>query len=339
MTYRIPTRRPSARKYYVMHIPDVHVGYIVDTPTYSVGAWDVAMQALAHLRDRLTHVVIAGDFGNWESLSHWASLRAEQAFIEEDVALVNARLDEIEEISKGRKGGPLKVVFTEGNHEAWASSFEAKYPGLRDTVNLQTRLRFKERGWVWVPENHFFALGNLYYTHGHLRGIKSPIDMVRRKGVSVRYGHTHGREIANLRTLQGEFSAESRGCLASIDPAPPYAKGEPPDSWVHGIGLDQIRANGASQSSYRQIFEECWTELEDGTEIIADAGAVRARLRQDASIRADLRKRYSERYYAPGGAVVRTEPHHGKARVTRAGELIVSPSARTRRARFTKGTE
>jgi len=337
LTYQIPKRRPSARKFYAMGIPDVHIGYIVDTPTYSVGAWDVAMQALLHLRDRLTHVVIFGDFGNWESLSHWASLRAEQAFIEEDVALVNARLDEISAISIGRKGGPLKVVFLEGNHEAWAGLFEAKYPALRDSVNLQTRLRIAERGWLWVPENSFYALGDLHWTHGHIRGVKSPADMVRRKGVSVLYGHTHQEAVANVRTLQGELMSMTCGCLASIEPPPPYAKGEAPDTWVHGFPLVQVRANGAFQVSYRRIFGECWTELEDGTELIADASHVRDRLREDAAIRADLRKRYAERYYVPGGNVVRSEPHHGKARVNKGGELIVSPAARTRRARFTKG--
>jgi hypothetical protein len=339
MPYRIPRRRPSAQKYYALVIPDVHVGYILDTPTYSVGAWDVTMQALDALRDRLTHVVILGDFGNWESLSHWASIRAEQAFIEEDVALVNARLDEISTISAKRTKGPLRVVFCEGNHEAWAGLFEAKYPVMRDAVNLKRRLRFAQRGWTWIPENSFYALGNIYFTHGHIRGVRSPIDMIRRKGVSVRYGHVHSREIANIRTLNGEHSAASCGCLASIEPPPPYAKGETPDSWVHGFELEQIRANGSFQSSYRQIYDECWTELEDGTELIADPARVRGRLREDAKIRADLRKAYAERYYVPGGAVVRTEPHHGKARTNKAGELIVSPAARTRRARIVRTVE
>lgn len=336
MSYQIPRRRPSSKKYYALVIPDVHVGYILDTPTYSVGAWDVTMQALHHLRNRLTHVVILGDFGNWESMSHWSGIRAEQAFVEEDVALANARLDEIEAISRQRKWGPLRVSFCEGNHEAWCGLFEAKYPAMRNAVNLQKRLRFDERGWTWVPENHFFALGNAYYTHGHLRGIRTPLDMVRRKGASIHYGHVHSHQVAHLRTLAGEFFAMSMGCLASIDPPPPYARGESPDSWVHGFGLTQVRSNGSFQTSFRQIIDECWTELEDGTEIIARAGSVRARLKEDEKIRNRLRQEYADRYYRPGGNVVRTEPHHGKARVNRVGELVVSPTARNRRARIVK---
>jgi len=105
---------PSSKKWYVFTIPDVHIGYTLDYPNFSPGCWDVGMQALKSLAERLTHVVIIGDFGNWESVSHWASLTAEQAFIKEDVALVNAYLDEIEEICKSNN---IKVVFCEGNHE------------------------------------------------------------------------------------------------------------------------------------------------------------------------------------------------------------------------------
>ena len=326
------TRRakPSTKKWYVLVIPDVHVGYVVDTPTYSIACWDVAMQALHHYRERLTHVVILGDFGNWEPLSHWASLRADQGFVEEDVALCNARLDEVEAVTKPQG---ISVAFCEGNHEAWAGLFEAKYPQLRDTINLKRRLGFRERGWLWVPENHFYALGLLHFTHGHLRGVRCPADMVRRCGVSVAYGHTHTYATASLRMLEGEYAAWTMGCLASIDPPPPYSRGEHPSSWVHGFGLVQVRANGRFQMGFRRILEESWCELEDGTELIARPAEVRRRYDEDQRIRAALRKEYGDRYYHPGGRVLRPEPHHGKIGHDIGG---VAPTARTRRARIVR---
>jgi metallophosphoesterase superfamily enzyme len=330
-TFKLPARpKAAAKKWYAAVIPDTHVGYVVDTPTYSLGAWDLCLQALRHDAERLTHVVFLGDFGNWESLSHWASLRADQCFVEEDVALVNARLDEVEAITKP---AGISVAFLEGNHEAWASQFEAKYPALRDAINLRRRLRMKERGWEWVRENHFYALGDLHFTHGHVRGVKQPSDMIRRTGASVVYGHTHTYATQSVRTLKGEHAAWTMGCLASIDPAPPYARGEHPSGWVHGFGRVQVRANGRFQVGFRRIIEESWTELEDGTELRVDVAACRRRLEEDARIRERLREEYSERYYVPGGAVVRPEPHHGK--VSRKGE--VSPAARTRRARIVRG--
>lgn len=304
--------RPSAKKFYLGVIPDTHVGYVGEHPTYSVGAWDVAMQALRLQRKRLTHVVVLGDFGNWESLSHWSALRAEQAFVEEDVALVNLRLDELDALNQGREARPIKFVFIEGNHEAWASMLEAKYPALRDVVNLKRRLIGHRQNWTWVPENYFWAIGDIHFTHGHIRGNRAPGDLCRMKGVSVIQGHDHAFKVGNVRTLRGELTQWSFGCLASIDPPPPYARGEQPSAWVHGLGFVQVRANGRFQVGFRRIIDEAWTELEDGTEIIADPRAVARRLAQDAKTRDRLRREYADRFYLPDGPVLRTEPHHGK---------------------------
>lgn len=290
-----------------MIIPDVHVGYVVDAPTHSHGCWDLGMQALEHYGDRLTHVIILGDFGNWESLSRWSALRAEQAFVEEDVELVNARLDEIQRLSD-RHG--VKVVFCEGNHENWAAQFEAKYPAMRDAVNLKRRLRMTKRGWTWVPENHFYALGDLHFTHGHGKGIKNPMDLIRQHGVSVACGHHHRFETQSVRMLDGEHAAWTLGCWASLDPPPPYARGAVP-SWVHGFGLVQVRANGLFQLSFRRIIDESWTELEDGTELVARPREMQKRLREEAAVRDRLRAEYAERFYTPGGLVTRPEPING----------------------------
>lgn len=309
-----------------MGLPDPHIGYIIDTPTYCPGAWDIAMQALYHLRKRLTHLIFLGDVGSFESLTHWQSLRAEQGFIEEDVALVSARLDEIEKITKPNR---IRVVYIEGNHEAWASQFEAKYPELRNTFNLRKRFELARRGWVWVPENNFYALGEVYWTHGHIRGVRQPLDMIRLKGVSVVYGHTHGYKTQSLRTLTGEHAAWTVGCLCSIDPPPPYARGEQPSGWVHGFPLAQVRASGKFQIGFRRIIEESWTELDDGTELLARPAAIQRRLEEDEAIRTRLREEYADRYYNPGGQVVRAEPHHGKTGV---GHAV----ARSRRARIVR---
>lgn len=327
MPYQLPVRpRPSKKKWYALVIPDVHVGYVADTPTYSIGCWDIAMQALKVLRKRLTHVVILGDFGNWESVSHWQSLRADQAYVEEDVALVNARLDEVEALASPNG---IKVAFCEGNHEAWASQLESKYPNLRNTLNLRKRLRFPARGWKWVRENHLLRLGDLYFTHGHVRGVKSPLNMAMQQGVSVAYGHTHRYRTESFRNATGEHAAWEMGCLASIDPPPPYSKGELPRHWVHGFGLVQVRANGKFQVSFRRIVDETWTELEDGTELLADTRQVRARYQEDQDIRRRLREEYADRYYSPTGHIHDLEPHHGK---TTSDHVV----ARTRRARIVR---
>lgn len=317
MKYRFPYRkvRPSRKLYFAMGIPDSHIGYVVDTPTHSHGCWDIGMQAIDHYGPRLTHIIIMGDFGNWESLSRWSALRAQTVFIVEDVELVNQKLDELEALTK--KHG-IHVVYLEGNHENWAAQLEAKYPFLRNQINLKLQLRIKERGWTWVPENHFYALGHLHFAHGHLKGIKSPSDYIRRKGVSMAYGHTHTYTTESMRTLTGEHAAWTVGCWASIDPPPPYARGDIPERWVHGIPFWQVRRNGRFQASFRRIIQESWTELEDGTELCARPKVIQRRLIDENELREQLRMDYSERFYVPGGNVTRPEPLKGTEYGTRA---------------------
>lgn len=315
MRYQFPHKsRPSGKLYFGMAIPDPHIGYVVDAPTHSHGCWDLGMQVLDHYGERLTHLIILGDFGNWESLSRWSALRADTVFIREDVELVSQRLDELEERTQ-RYG--IQVVYIEGNHENWAAQLEAKYPFLRDEVNLKRQLRIKERGWIWVPENHFYALGDLHFSHGHLKGVKKPSDYIRRKGVSVVYGHTHTYMTESMRTLTGEHAAWTVGCWASVDPPPPYARGDVPERWVHGVPLFQVRRNGRFQVSYRRFLEESWTELEDGTELRARPKEIQKRIDAEAELRDELRKQYAERFYIPGGEVTRPEPLKGTEYGTR----------------------
>ncbi len=327
MRLAIPRKRRSSEKqHFVMVIPDTHVGYVVDTPTYSIPAWDLCLQALAHNQDRLTHVVFLGDFGNWEPLTHWASLRADACFVEEDIALVNNRLDDVYALTSA---AGIEVVFIEGNHEAWANQFEARWPAMRDVVNLKHRLRMDERGWTWVPENNMWAIGDCYFTHGHMRGVRNPADMIKKTGVSVVFGHNHQYLTASSRNFTGPHASWSMGCLASIDPPPPYARGEMIDTWVHGVGWVRVRSNGLFSVDFTRFIEESWAELPDGTELLANNAAIRSKYAKDQDIRKEMRKRYADRYFKPDDSVMRTEPHHGK---TNAGHSV----ARTRRARIVR---
>lgn len=321
LTVYCPPRpiRSSQKKWFAFQIPDVHRGYHVGLPSHDPMVWDVGMRALRHVVKKLTHVIIYGDFGNWESLSHWAGLRADQPFIEEDVAITRMGLEEIESVVDPHG---VRKVFIMGNHEEWSTLLEAKYPILRNEVNLVRRLRLhKANGWTVIPHNHFFKLGRSHHTHGDYPGGRNARTMVKETGVSTFFAHTHQREAHYFRNLEGVHTAQSLGCWALIDPPPPYAKSKLPSSWVHGFGLLQVRANGLFQCDYRTIIESSWVEMPDGTEIIADARAVRRRLADERDALLRLRKEYAERYYAPDGRVHELEPLKGpelRTRVQRA---------------------
>lgn len=311
--------RSSEKKWFAFQIPDVHRGYHVGIPSHDPMVWDVGMQALRHFAHRLTHVIIYGDFGNYESLSHWAGLRAAQAFIEEDIAITRMGIEEINDIVDPHN---IQKVFLLGNHEEWATLYEAKYPENRNAVNIARRLRLHpDNNWYVVPHNHFFKLGKSYHTHGDYPGARDTKSMVKETGASVFFGHSHHREVVYLRNLKGLHAAHALGCWAMIDPPPPYSKAKPPNQWVHGFGLLQVRANGLFQCDYRTIIESSYVELPDGTEIVADYPRVRERLSAEQNTLLQLRKDYAERYYAPEGSVHELEPIKGtelRSRVQRA---------------------
>jgi hypothetical protein len=306
MIYKLPEKlvRPSRRKWFVFTIPDVHRGYHAGIPGHDPLVWDVGMQALRHFRNRITHVVILGDFGGFESVSHWASLRAEHIFLDEDLAITNYGLDEIDKICTPR----TKKIYIEGNHEHWATLLEAKYPTFRNQVNLRRRLLAGRPHWTWVPNNHFFKLGKAYFTHGNYPGASSAHAMLKETGKSVLYGHTHGQEVAYFNNLSGLHMAMSNGCWCMIDPPPPYSQAKIPSRWVHGFTPVQIRANGLFQAHFHRIIERSYVELMDGTELIADRSAVEQRMEAEYGILRALHEQYNERDYVPGGAVHDPEP-------------------------------
>jgi hypothetical protein len=307
--------RSSPKKWYAFQVPDVHRGYHVGIPSHDPMVWDVGMRALRSVAKRITHVIIYGDFGNWESLSHWAGLRADQPFIEEDVEIARMGLREIESIVDPHG---VRKIFIMGNHEEWATLLEAKYPILRNQINLAHRLHLTASNrWMVVPNNHFFKLGKSYHTHGNYPGGRNAESMVKEIGASTFYGHNHRREVLYFRNLKGVHTAQSLGCWALIDPPPPYAHAKLPSGWVHGFGLLQVRANGLFQCDFRTIVESSYVEMPDGTEIVAEMKSVRARLREEQDALLRLRKEYSERYYAPDGRVHELEPLKGTELRTR----------------------
>lgn len=304
--YELPEiMRPSKKKWLAFVQPDVHRGYHAGVPAYDPCVWDVGMQSLRHLAPRLTHFISLGDFGNWESLSHWAAQRAEHIFIEEDVKIANMGLDEIDEICDEHG---IKKIFIEGNHEGWATLLEAKYPQFRNVVNLKHRLLRKRKNWTWIPNNHFFKLGKMHFTHGNYPGGKDAESMLKEAGKSVFFGHTHGHEVAYFNNLAGHHMAMSCGCWAMIDPPPAYSKAKIPGRWVHGITLAQIRANGLFQAHFHRIINSSYVELMDGTEIVVDRAAVKRRLKAEQLEMGKLKAQYEERFYSRGGNVTELEP-------------------------------
>lgn len=144
-------------------------------------------------------VVHKGDLIDLPSLSKYESHLGDAEAVEtalEDYRYTNTWLDEIEEASSGA----LDYVI-EGNHEVrakkWASRASRRH--LRETVNVEKNLRFKERGIRYIPywsnKIKLLTLGKANFCHGlstaptHARVMAG-----KYPGMNLYYGHCFDME-------------------------------------------------------------------------------------------------------------------------------------------------
>ena len=179
-------------------------------------------------------VVHKGDLIDLPSLSKYESHLGDAEAVETaltDYRYTNEWLDEIDEAAHGA----LDYVI-EGNHEVRAKKWSARASRrhLRDTVNVEKNLRFKERGIRYVPywsnKIKLLTLGKANFCHGlstaptHARVMAG-----KYPGMNLYYGHTHDRQFYSPHYLH---EVGSDGCLCRL--YQPYNEGAP-TNWRHGF--------------------------------------------------------------------------------------------------------
>lgn len=164
----------------ILIIPDTHV------PFEDGQAFAVLMAAARVFKPDT--IVFLGDFADFCSVSfHPRTLGVRGYTLEEEVAAVNARLDEIESL------GASRVVFCKGNHEYRLERYlSEKAPELFGLVDTAALFRFTARGWSVVEYRHHLKIGKMHFTHdvGHA-GIYAHRQSRMAYEGNVVIGHVH----------------------------------------------------------------------------------------------------------------------------------------------------
>lgn len=164
----------------ILIIPDTHV------PFEDGAAFAVLMAAARVFRPDT--IVFLGDFADFCSVSfHPRTLGVRGYTLEEEVAAVNARLDEVEAL------GASRVVFVKGNHEHRLERYlSEKAPELFGLVDTAALFRFTARGWSVVEYRHHLKIGKMHFTHdvGHA-GIYAHRQSRMAYEGNVVIGHVH----------------------------------------------------------------------------------------------------------------------------------------------------
>ena len=156
-----------------------------------------------------------------------------------------------------------KVYYKMGNHEErWETYLKTHAPELLgiSEFNLDTLLKFGERGIGLVKSRQYARAGKLYILHGHelFRGFGGQVNPARtaflRTMHNVIVGHHHQTSEHTEKTIDGSIiTTYSQGCLCGLKPD--YM---PNNKWNHGFALIEMNNENYKLENYRIVRGEVY---------------------------------------------------------------------------------
>lgn len=213
--------------------PHLHCGNIVETDLYRLLAFSdvhfpfVEPGAVRCLLKYMClynphEVLILGDLVDFYAASKYTKDPRRATTLQDD-------LDQaVEFLKRLRQLVPAaKIVMIEGNHEHRMHKDLCRkaheYRHLR-ALDLKTLLFCNEIGIHWVPEDQFYRVGPLCFTHGESVSKFSAAWHLAEYGANVVLGHTHRLQCRHHRTLDKMLTAWEVGCMCSFEVAVEYKK-------------------------------------------------------------------------------------------------------------------
>ena len=180
---------------------------------------------------RPDEIILLGDFTDISSLSAWdydKKRKMEGRRLNNEMRCANRELDFLQKYSD-------KVTYIEGNHEDRITRYLDKNPEMEGLIEIQGRLKLKERGIKWIKLNDLYKVGDMYFTHGMFTNLHNAKKHLQTLGCNVCYGHQHSTQTSmqNM-AMQKPFMAYALGTLG--DKKPDYLKNKP-GNWINQFGI------------------------------------------------------------------------------------------------------
>lgn len=140
--------------------------------------------------------------------------------------------------------GAKKLVYIEGNHEAWLNQLVEAIPTLEGLLELDNILDLSN--WKVIPQGGQYDLGKLTFLHGDtvVGGEHMAKQAVINYERNVRFGHYHTLQMYT-KTSPSEYKNGKTGiavpCLCHKTPK--YGKGKP-NKWMSGFNWGYVLPNG-----------------------------------------------------------------------------------------------
>lgn len=209
--------------YKVFIIPDIHIPYEDKAAVTATIKCAEAFQP--------NEIIQLGDLLDCYGLSKYMR----STYKTSDLAAELKQANNLLKLFKERSGAKI-ATFLEGNHEARIRKYILnKAPDLAglDATRVDNLLQLQKIGWDFIAEHKFYAINDLYFTHGEYANAHSPLKHINEYNVSVVHGHTHHISCKYQRGLDKTIQGWELGCLCSMDVGAEYVKKA---NWQHGFG-------------------------------------------------------------------------------------------------------
>lgn len=234
----------------VVAIPDAH------HPFVDKAAWELQLTAIEELKP--DKVVIIGDFADFNAVSSHPR-KPDQRLLDREIDATNTALDQVD-AAKGKAG----LIYMEGNHEDRLRLFLWRTaPELYSLANVDSLLRFEERGYTYHRYREFSHINKVYFSHGWRTGVNCARQTVIDAGRNIVVGHSHRGSLAT----SGEIAGKKHFCLnigwlGDVEEVKDWASIGAYKDWCLGFGVIDIEGDYAipafvpiiETSKYRRLM-------------------------------------------------------------------------------------
>lgn len=225
-----------------------------------------------------THIIINGDFINFEWASHWnESVFADMGWdtIRENLGQECAAARAL--IARIRAASPkAKLFFIPGNHEHWIYYAALYYPKLRIPMPENTQkigfktdlakqgdealayilkkvLHAEKYNMTVLPYNELLEIGKITYLHGHqLKGYKGTLAQYPTKNIVFGHFHSEFRDTGHDSGDDGTAVQHTLvPCMTELGPA--YLKNKS-KRWLNGFWIADVLPNGLFDGRVKKVL-------------------------------------------------------------------------------------
>lgn len=220
----------GSKIYKILVLPDIHI------PFQSKKAVEVAIKVGELFQP--DEVIQLGDLLDCFKVSRFVKNPERGKRLQDEIDEANALLIDIK-----RRTGARKAILIEGNHEARVRKYlQSSAPALSHitALNIDNMLNLKDIGWDFIPEHNFYAVNNVFFTHGEFISPHTAEKHMTVYNETIIHGHTHKLSTSIKKFMNRTIEGWEMGCLSSLSVSQDYVKMA---NWQHGVGTIVIQGN------------------------------------------------------------------------------------------------